>query len=83
MNVMNFGMIGVLVDSHVSDIRRQAGPLRTGACRRGSRRASGADARARLRSRIGFALVEAGLHLQATAARQAANSQIRLNERSY
>jgi hypothetical protein len=69
---MNFGMIDVLVDSHISDIRRQAGPLRTGA-----------DAWARLRSRIGFALVEAGLHLQATAARQAANGRIRLNERSY
>ena len=80
---MNFGMIDVLVDSHISDIRRQAGPLRTGACRRGSRRASGADARARLRSRIGFALVEAGLHLQATATRQAPHGRTRLNERSY
>jgi hypothetical protein len=79
---MNFGMIDVQVDSHISDIRRQAGPLRTGARRPGWRRASGADTRSRLRSRIGFALVEAGLHLQATAARQAANGRIPLNERS-
>ena len=80
---MNFGMIDVLVDSHISDIRRQAGPLRTGARRPGSWGASGADARARLRSRIGFALVEAGLHLQATATRQAPHGRTRLNERSY
>jgi len=80
---MNFGTIDVLVDSHISDIRRQAGSLRTGARRPGSRRASGADARARLRSRIGFALVEAGLHLQATATRQAPHGRTRLNERSY
>jgi len=80
---MNFGTIDVLVDSHISDIRRQAGSLRTGARRPGSRRASGADARARLRSRIGFALVEVGLRLQVTASPTHGNGRIRLNERSY
>ena len=70
---MNFGMIDVVVDSHIRDIRRQAGPPRTGA-RRGVWP---------LRSRIGFALVEAGLYLQATAARPAVNGRMRLNERSY
>ena len=64
---MKFGMIEVLVDNHISEIQRQASPLRVGARRGGSRRASGAAARTRLRSRIGFALVELGLHLQATA----------------
>ena len=43
----------------------------------------GAAGRARLRSRIGFALVELGLHLQATAGRYRADGRIRLNERSY
>jgi hypothetical protein len=79
---MNFGMIDVLVDNHISEIQRQASLLRAGARRGGSRRASGAAARTRLRSRIGFALVEAGLHLQATAGRPAANGRMRLNERS-
>jgi hypothetical protein len=64
---MNFGMMGVLAESHISDIRRDAAARRTGARGRGWRRASGAVGRARLRSRIGFALVEVGLHLQATA----------------
>jgi hypothetical protein len=66
---MTFGLIGLLADSHVRDIRPQAGPLRAGARGRGSWLASGAARRARLRSRIGFALVEVGLHLQATASR--------------
>jgi hypothetical protein len=66
---MNFGMIGLLVDSHISEIKRQAGRLPTGASGQGRRPASVAATRARLRSRIGFALVEAGLHLQAKACR--------------
>ena len=53
---MNFGMIDALVGSHTSDIRRQVA----------SRRAA-ARGRPGLRSRIGFALVEAGLCLQVTA----------------
>jgi hypothetical protein len=64
---MNFGMADLLVDSRISDIQRQAGPLRAGARGRGLRPASGAAGRAWLRRRIGFALVEVGLHLQATA----------------
>jgi hypothetical protein len=67
---MNFGMIDVLVGSHIGDIRRQAGPPRTGTRGRKSRRTKAAAGRARLQSRIGFALVEAGLHLQATAGRR-------------
>jgi hypothetical protein len=64
---MNFGMADLLVDSHISDIQRQAGRLPAGAPGRRARQASGAAARARLRRWIGFALVEVGLHLQATA----------------
>ena len=79
---MNFGMVDLLVDSHISDIRHQARPLRAGVRGRGLRRASGAAARPRLRSRVGFVLVEAGLHLQATAGRPAVNGRLRLNERS-
>jgi hypothetical protein len=67
---MNFGMTDVLVGSHTADIRRQAGPPRTGIRARRSRRTSTAAGRARLQSRIGFALVEVGLHLQATAGRR-------------
>jgi hypothetical protein len=62
---MNFGMIDVLIGNHTSDIRRQAGPRRT-STRGGSWPARAAPGGARLRDRIGFALVEAGLHLLAT-----------------
>jgi len=64
---MTFGMIDVLVDSHTSDIRRQAASRRVTARGRGSGPATGAASRPGLRSRIGFALVEVGLHLQVTA----------------
>lgn len=62
---MNFGLIDVLVDGHAHDIRRQAAPRRTSARGR-SWPAGAAPGWARLRGRIGFALVEAGLHLLAT-----------------
>jgi hypothetical protein len=64
---MNFGMIDVMVGSHTGGIRRQAAAARASA--RGS--AAGAAGRPRLplRSRIGFVLVEAGLHLQSGAGR--------------
>jgi len=69
---MNYGMIDILVRNHASAVKRQVA----------SQRAS-APGRARLRSRIGFALVEMGLRLQATAGRPAANGRMRLNENSY
>ena len=80
---MNFGMIDVLVSSHAGDIGRQVASRRTAARGRESWPAAGAAGRPGLRSRIGFALVEAGLHLQATATRQAPHGRTRLNERSY
>jgi hypothetical protein len=80
---MNFGMVGRLVDGHISDIQRQASQLRAGERGRGQGPASGPALRARLRCRIGFALVEVGLHLQATAGRPRADGRVLLNERSY
>jgi hypothetical protein len=64
---MNFGMIDVLVSNHTGDIRSQAGPRRIAARGLEPRSAAPAATRPRLRSRIGFALVEAGLHLATTA----------------
>jgi len=78
---MNFGMMNVLVGSHIDGIQRQAGSLRTGACGRGSRPATEMAGRAGLRHWIGFALVEAGLHLMATG-RPEAGSRMPLNQRS-
>jgi hypothetical protein len=64
---MNFGTIDVVVASHIDGVRRQAAAGRVTASGRELRAAPGAAGRPglRLRSRIGFALVEAGLHLQA------------------
>jgi hypothetical protein len=65
---MNFGMIDVLIGNHTGDIQRQAASRRAAARVRASWPATGATAaRPGLRSRIGFALVEVGLRLQATA----------------
>ena len=66
---MNFGMIDVLVSSHTGDIRRQAASRRTAARCRESWTAAGRAGRPGLRSRVGFALVEMGLHLQVRATR--------------
>ena len=77
---MNIGMIDVLVDSHTGDIRRQVAvrqaargraPQRGTAGSRAAQAAAQTAPRPTLRSRIGFALVEVGLHLQATAGRRA------------
>jgi hypothetical protein len=77
---MNIGMIDVLVGSHTSDIRRQVASRQAArglasqhaaAHGRALQRAAKTAARPTLRSRIGFALVEVGLHLQATAGRRA------------
>jgi hypothetical protein len=68
---MRLCMIDALVDGHVDDIRRQVSATRAGTSR-GSRPASGTAGSGWLRSRLGFALVEAGLHL--LAARRGAES---------
>ena len=64
---MNFAMIDVLVNSHARDIRHQASPRRAAARGQGARPTARAAIGPRLRSRAGFALVELGLRLQATA----------------
>jgi hypothetical protein len=68
---MNPWMISDLADSHVREIRRQAaeyraGALRTGARRSGARPVHDVNRWLRLRHRVGFGLVEAGLHVLAT-----------------
>jgi hypothetical protein len=64
---MNPGMLGDLADSHVREMRREAAQRRSQARPRVSRPAlSVSGGRARLRRRIGFGLVEAGLHVLAT-----------------
>jgi len=72
---MNFGMIDVTVSSHTSDIRRQVASRRTAARGRRSWPATRAAGRPGLRSRIGFALVEAGLRLQVGASPLGQQSQ--------
>ena len=67
---MNFGRIDVLVGNHISEIRRTVSRPRTVSRGHGPAPASGSAGRARLRTRIGFALVEMGLYLQATAGRR-------------
>jgi hypothetical protein len=74
---MNFGMIDVLVNSHAGDIRRQAARRRTAAGGRGARPAGAAATGPRLRSRVGFALVEVGLRLQATSGPAGARRPVR------
>jgi hypothetical protein len=80
---MNLGMIDILVGNHTSDIRCQAARRAT-ARGQGPRPAAGATSRPGLRSRIGFALVEVGLHLQVRASPTMGSSgRVPLNERSY
>lgn len=62
---MNPWMISDLADSHVREIRRQAAGRWT--VRRRPRAAPyGVNRRLQLRHRVGFGLVEAGLHVLAT-----------------
>ena len=68
---MNFGMIDVLVSNHAGDIGRQVASRRTAARGRESWLVAGAAGRPGLRSRLGFALVEAGLRLQVTGSPRA------------
>jgi hypothetical protein len=62
---MNPWMISALADSHVREIRRQAADRRTGQ-RRPRQAAYRVNRRLRLRHRVGFGLVEAGLHVLAS-----------------
>jgi len=55
--------------SWAGEIRREAHRSRTGPTGPGARPARGAVRRSRVRRRVGFALVEAGLHLLATESR--------------
>jgi len=65
---VNSRMIDALADCHLRDVRRQAAQRRIrapGARPPGARAPGGGDRRQRLRSRVGFLLVEAGFHLLA------------------
>jgi hypothetical protein len=64
---MNPWMISDLADSRARDIRRQAEESRTGRLRPGPRPAYAVNQRLRLRHRVGFGLVEAGLHVLSSA----------------
>ena len=63
---MNPWMLSDLADSRAREIRRQAAGYRTGRVRPGPRQATAVNRRLRLRHRVGFGLVEAGLHVLAT-----------------
>jgi hypothetical protein len=64
---MNPWMLSDLADSHRSEMRRQAAQRRSRARPRESQpMRSVSHGRGRLRRRVGFGLVEAGLHVLAT-----------------
>ena len=64
---MNPWMLSDLADSHVREIRREAAQRRRQARPRESQpMPSLSGGRGRLRQRVGFGLVEAGLHVLAT-----------------
>ncbi len=60
---MNFGTTNAQVEQHMQDIRREVARCRSRSSRRG--RVAKAGAPPRLRSRVGFTLIEAGLRLLA------------------
>ncbi len=64
---MNPGMAGALADQHIRELRRQAARRHAAARHREPRPAGDAGRRPRLRSHLGFALVEAGFYLLASA----------------
>jgi hypothetical protein len=64
---MNPWLLGSLADSRCREIRREAAPRVGGFPRPGSSPASGAHWWPRMRRQVGYALVEAGLRLLATA----------------
>jgi hypothetical protein len=63
---MNPWMISDLADSRAREIRRQAAECRTGRRRPVPRPAYGVNHWLRLRHRVGYGLVEAGLHVLAS-----------------
>jgi hypothetical protein len=64
---MNPWMLSDLADSRAREIRREAARQRSQARPRESQPTQGVSGRrARLRQRVGFGLVEAGLHVLAT-----------------
>jgi hypothetical protein len=63
---MNPWMMSDLADCHAREIRREADERRAGARRPGPRRAYSVNPWRQLRHRVGFGLVEAGLHVLAS-----------------
>jgi hypothetical protein len=63
---MNPWMVSDLADSQVREIRRQVAECRTGRQRPVPRRVSTVTPLQHLRHRVGFGLVEAGLHVLAS-----------------
>jgi hypothetical protein len=64
--IMNPWILSDLADSRVREMRRQAAECRTEGRRPRPRPAHGVNRRLQLRHRVGFGLVEAGLHVLAT-----------------
>jgi hypothetical protein len=64
--IMNPWILSDLADSRVREMRRQAAECRTAGRRPRPRLAHGVNRRLQLRHRVGFGLVEAGLHVLAT-----------------
>ncbi len=60
---MNPAITGAMADEHVLDLRRQAARRQAAARHRQPRPGGRASRRPRLRSHLGFALVEAGCYL--------------------
>jgi hypothetical protein len=64
---MNPAMIGAMADQHIREVRRQAARQAGAAGRREPRQAGDVGRRPRLRSHLGFALIEAGFYLLASS----------------
>jgi len=66
---VNPWLLGALADSRRQEMGGEAARCPAGTLRAGAPPARGPGPRPRVRHRVGFALVEAGLHLLATAPR--------------
>jgi hypothetical protein len=64
---MNPAMINAVADQHIRELRHHAARRRAAARHREPRPAGAASRPPRLRSHLGFALVEAGFYLLASA----------------
>jgi hypothetical protein len=62
---MNFRMTDIQVEQHMQDVRRQVARGRARSACRDRARAASASRVPRLRRRVGFTLIEAGLRLLA------------------